>query len=265
MADHIIHVRTSREAIRQQVIALAGMISGRVPDAGNVSLQFKLRIAVAFFSKVKEAFVEKARGGRDEAGISWQPLSVRYLAYGRRGVLREVKKAERKFVRDGVNFESQRLYKTTFNREFARLAAQMDRKLARQIASRIALQAAEKKSGKTKLEAAATLRPGADYEILRDTGVLLNSLSPGVYAGEAYTPKTPQQIVRTTGNELIVGTNVAYADTHHTGYATKNIPARPLWPEGHQLPQSWIQDFQAAGRRGLEKALLLLLTGGLKT
>src|SRR5437868_10069394 len=52
--------------------------------------------------------------------------------------------------------------------------------------------------------------------ILRDTGLLFNSLSPGISA-------------RPNPGQVIVGTNDPKAAWHHRG--TTTIPARPLWPD----------------------------------
>lgn len=86
-------------------------------------------------------------------------------------------------------------------------------------------------------------------EILRDTGVLLNSLSPGV-AGNVLDAKP---------GEIIVGSNVPYARFHHEG--TDTIPARRLWPEPRRWPAPWWRDIAGEVRDGVVRLAVRLLGG----
>ncbi len=78
-------------------------------------------------------------------------------------------------------------------------------------------------------------------ETLRDTGLLLNSLSPGVVSSE--------QIFRVGRGEVIIGTNRKGAMAHHMG--TKHLPQRRLWPDPKDWPNAWWDDIMDQARQGL--------------
>lgn len=84
-------------------------------------------------------------------------------------------------------------------------------------------------------------------QILRDTGVLMNSLSPG----------GPGSLIEVLHNGVSVGTNVPYA--HYQHFGTKTIPARPLWPE--RIPDSWSDEILDTVRQGVAKLCARLLGG----
>lgn len=263
MPVYTLKTRQSMPALRRVVVATAGVMAGRSGDTAAIR-GIKLRIATAFFSKVKQAFVAKARGGRDEAGITWRPLDPKTLAYSRRGLIKAVKtKRDRQQAdyagRPDAYWMSQAEFKKAYREVLPALMAHHPPAVAKGLAKQHAIrQAVQAKGGPTKISVARQLVPGSDYEILRDTGVLLNSLSPGTISGDSYNSK-PGQVVRTAPGELICGTNVAYAAAHHYGVRSRGIPARPLWPRPTQIPAAWLAEFSAAGQRGLEKLLLLEL------
>lgn len=78
-------------------------------------------------------------------------------------------------------------------------------------------------------------------EILRDTGRLLNSLSPG----------GPESLLEPIAGGVRVGTNVAYA-----AWAGRD---RPLWPEWEDWPERWRQEILAELARGTKPIALELL------
>ena len=67
--------------------------------------------------------------------------------------------------------------------------------------------------------------------ILRDTGVLFNSLYAEV-----------------SSDEIVIGTNTEYARYHHEG--TSRMPARPLWPR--PLPRVWLEEIRDALQAGIK-------------
>jgi phage gpG-like protein len=84
-------------------------------------------------------------------------------------------------------------------------------------------------------------------EILRDTGRLLASLTPG-QAGN---------VQRTEPGAVVIGTNVKYAVFHHHG--TAKIPQRRLWPDPQKWPARWRAALARQARDGLAKVLDLLV------
>ena len=79
-------------------------------------------------------------------------------------------------------------------------------------------------------------------EILRDTGLLLNSLSPGVASSE--------RVFRVAPGEVIVGTNRKGAKGHHEGIPGR-LPQRRLWPSPSNWPASWWDDVRDQTKQGL--------------
>lgn len=101
-------------------------------------------------------------------------------------------------------------------------------------------------------------------EILRDTGILLNSLSPGQLGGGAlpssYSPPAGDggaaQILRTVANGAYVGTTVPYAAVHQHGSESRNIPARPFLP--HRIPDKWARKWLRVANQALAIGARLL-------
>jgi hypothetical protein len=101
-------------------------------------------------------------------------------------------------------------------------------------------------------------------QILRDTGVLLNSLSPGeLLQGGAYSKPSglggDDQIFNTISNGVIVGTNVPYAGIHNNGNASKGIPARPFLPK--EAPQVWKDRWSKVAEQAINIAIVLAFRG----
>ena len=106
--------------------------------------------------------------------------------------------------------------------------------------------------------------PLRSIEILRDTGVLLNSLSPGVPNGASYSKPTDpggsEQIMEVIGDTVAVGTNVKYAATHNYGDASRNIPRRQFLPDDDsQIPEEWKEDWTDAATVALKSVLEIRL------
>lgn len=166
MANTVIRVRVGKSKALQAAHSLPRILAGR-GEGGNTELE-KLykRVGMVALSYIKQAFIEKAAGGTDEAGMSWAPLKSR------------------------------------------------------------------------------------QGEILRDTGILLNSFSPG----------DPGNILDPGGGIIKVGSNVPYAGYQHEG--TETIPARPLWPPADRWPSRWRLGLLKEIERGLERLVEDLLRGG---
>ena len=80
-------------------------------------------------------------------------------------------------------------------------------------------------------------------EILRDTGLLLNSLSPGM--------ASPNQVLVLGRGDIVLGTNRKGAAAHHHGVPKRNLPQRRLWPDPDKWPDSWREDVLDAARDGM--------------
>jgi len=86
----------------------------------------------------------------------------------------------------------------------------------------------------------------------RATGLLLNSLSPGVASAE--------QVFRIGHGEVIVGTNRKGAAAQHNGVPGR-LPQRRLWPEPSKWPASWWRDIMEQVRTGLVDIAMQLIKG----
>lgn len=238
------------------------MFSGRAPDELGIVQGFKLRLAVAFWSKVKQAFIEKSRGGTDETGEKWPRLSRAYLAYQRRfgpGEKSALKKAAglgkgnhlAPGGKDGLLSVAQlKEWKQVFARNMRWLEKSFPEAEAKGKAAAIAWTVIKSHGAQTKLE----VYGNREVEILRDTGVLFNSISPGQLSTNgpdaSYSPPD-NQLLKDLPGELIVGTSVRYAAAHQNG---KRVPQRRILPEPDRIPASWLEDFSEHATEGFVAA-----------
>lgn len=261
----IIYTRASRGDIRRLAALLPAVLSGRAPDRLGLAHGFRMRLAFAFLEKVKLAFIEKSRGGTDEAGISWPKLSKAYLAYGRRfgpGEQAALKRgaglgaANRSAPggKKGLLTAAQlKRWWQVYARNLAWLAAREPIGEAKGHAAAIAWATLKREGAKTKLEVFGSRQ----VEILRDTGILFNSLSPGelVDQGPGASYSAPEhQVVAERSGQLLVGTNVPYAAAHHAPKRKGGV-VRRLWPEPGRVPAAWLDYFQRVAQTGVIKAI----------
>lgn len=232
---------------------LPAILAGKVADEFGIMRGFKLRMAFAFFSIIKEAYIEKSRGGTDAAGITWPKLSPEYLAYkrpmGKNGQGSRQPPVAGKLAPGGndgfMGKKDLERWRGIYGSTLARLSLQVPVKEAKERAAMIAWADAKRRGVKTKLEVFGS----RDVEILRDRGILFNSLSPGIIheqKTDASYSKPDNQVLEMLPGVLLVGTNVEYAAHHQNG-------ARPLWPKDGELPQVWVDEIVEVGVSGLLK------------
>lgn len=226
-----VYFHGTRRDISRIAQTLAAVLAGRAADTHRIARGFQLVLGFSALSDIKSAFVTKSRGGTDEMGITWEPLKPATIANRRVG------------PRDLLNAaikEREKIRKRETDKAFRRLQLSLPEREAKRRAAIVGGLKATKETGRTKLQTLGS----RDVEILRDTGVLLNSLSPGTLNGDQYSPPAgeggKEQIFETPAGQVIVGTNVPYARTHQKGDASRNIPARPFLPDdSHPVPQIW--------------------------
>jgi hypothetical protein len=102
-----------------------------------------------------------------------------------------------------------------------------------------------------------------DVMILRDRGLLLNSLSPAVQPGVGATtmPTTSGQVFRLLKGEVQVGTRIKGAKDNHDGKPAENLPQRRLWPSPRNWTQAWWTDMLEQGRAGVVDIIVWLMKG----
>lgn len=253
----------SRADIRLLVYRLAGMLSGREPDTLGVGRWFLIALGFGALSDIKDAFIVKSRGGTDEMGIKWPPLKPETIANRRLGP--EEKKIPilklREQIRKRLMSKSSAYYKLMMPRLLLSLSPEAAQARYKQMVGRLVTDKLEW----TKVQ----LLGGRDVEILRDSGVLFNSLSPGVMSrsdSQSASYKKPvqdggsQQIFELRAGSVSVGTNVLYAAAHNYGHPKRpTLPRRQFLPEsGDQVPDIWWQRWLDIAMKGFDGAAATL-------
>lgn len=243
MTTNTTHTRASRDAIRQALADLpaAARRGGPIADA------MMTRIGMTALGRIKRAFVVKARGGTDEAGEKWQPLSPKTIAYSKtrqrgRGGRTKTEKGRSTYPSQALNAKQQARWWAVYRRQLAIYKGNKGHAAA--VAWLI-----------LKGEGAQTLVDKYGHrqvEILRDTGLLLNSLSPGTGSTE--------QVFRVQPGAVVVGTNRKGAAGHHYGIPGR-LPQRRLWPPPDSWPASWWEDILDVTKTGLLDLAVEIIQG----
>jgi hypothetical protein len=255
-----IYVRATRQQLKSELRRLVSILSGGQPDEGGIAHGFAMRLAYALLSKVKLAYIVKARGGTDECGISWPPLTKRYLAYQRGPKSDRTAGGLSPGGKDGFMSPGEL---AQWKRDYAGALTWMaaDEGLSEETKRRAAAWAwsrAKARGVRTKLDVFGS----REHEILRDRDILLNSLSPGALTeagADAHYIGPDGQIVEHNPGEVIVGSSVAYAGYHQHAKSEKR--RRQIVPEPSQIPSSWWHFLASASTSGIEQAIRLLLGG----
>jgi hypothetical protein len=257
------------------------MLAGREADSLGLARGVFLTIGHQALSDIKDDYMRKSKlGTQGEDGVTWPELKPATIA-GRRlgpGDRQLPHIAERlKSEKDAAKAARARFTadaKVKRKKLVARFLMSMPPDEARARAQ--AVIAAERAAADFGLRGkiavtGATGQKRVDVmsqrsvEILRDTGVLLNSLSPGEISGGAgsKTYSAPsgdggdKQVFKLFESGIIVGTTVAYASTHQFGNPARKIPARPFLPI-NGVPSVWADRWTQAGHKAIKEAAALL-------
>jgi hypothetical protein len=112
------------------------------------------------------------------------------------------------------------------------------------------------KSGKRRAKAAA-----AQILILRDTGLLFNSLTPGISTGGHMPDRKAHQVFQLDPGSVTIGTSRVGALYNHEG-RLPHLPQRRLWPAPRDWPKAWWSDVLSQGRQGLLEVAQAILSRG---
>lgn len=178
--------------------------------------------------RVSAAFVTKSRGGTDEAGDRWEPLSPKTVAYGR-GDRTKGSSSDR--PSQALTAAQRVRWWQVYRQQKARFGGDKGR------AARFAWTVVKGMGAVTLFDKYSKRH----VEILRDTGGLLDSLTPG--------KSSACSVFRTYPGEVVVGTVRVGAAAHHAGVPGR-LPQRRLWPEPKKWPGSWWRDLQLVAVRG---------------
>lgn len=259
MATNTVYVQASDYAVRQ---ALQGLPDAAVGGSATAKAMMT-RVGMALLSRIRTAFVAKARGGTDDAGETWKPLSKNTVAYSRRhrkleGDPRESRAFSRAKNKPWIPKSSGR---AKYGPSYA-LTDEQNKRWWEVFGKYLAIYKGDRGHAAAvawiilKSEGAHTLMElygDAQVEILRDTGILLNSLSPGVNSND--------QVFRVGLGEVIVGTNRKWAAVHHHGSKDGRIPQRRLWPPVEKWPQKWWIDLLEQVHSGLLDLAQIIIRG----
>jgi hypothetical protein len=256
----------NRSQALAKVRELVGMLSGRVPDKG-IAEGLLTRMGMALLGDVQESFVVKSQGGIGADGIKWAPLSPTTLALRRKATSQKI--ADRlikqfkslpiaRKILIKKNYQAlYRLYRAEGMSDQRSLRA---RKYALRILELTKKSMAPGRYSKLKAElskdlpkdrAKRTAWVGAFALILRDTGRLLNSLSPQI--------ASPDRILRVMPGAFSVGSNVSYFRYHQSDKPRRlkrdgspKLPRRQILPDqGKPIPAPWWADIKESLAQGL--------------
>jgi len=252
MTRQTVTFRGSRDDLYRLLRGLPAALAGKAPDPQQLARSLQLRLGVALLSKVQQAFVIKSRGGVGEDGILWKPLAISTVA-GRRETAQDKRLSSGLRARSPTLTDTERkAIEKDIRRRTADLMARFG--LSKSQAKGLARAAAEASYRRTgAIAARQTMLGNRPVDILRDTGELFRSFSPGV---EDRPSGAEGQIFQIVPGSVIIGTNKK--PWHHQGVPGK-LPARPFWPPGGQLPDAWWDYLLGVYLRGLLKALETIL------
>lgn len=251
MAETVVYVRGDRQTVREAIAAIPKIAAGEVSEAQSAKNALLVRVGLVTLGRIRRAFVIKARGGTDETGLSWPPLSPKTIAYSRRhpGVPKN-----RSGTRPSWMLSEKQKERWWALYRIGLVRFKGDKASAAKMAWAI-----------SKAEGAETLigKYGAtQVEILRDIDLLLNSLSPGIdeESGQEFYGPIQEQVFRIGRGDVIVGTTRKGAASHH--YGTAKIPQRRLWPDPQNWTQDWWDDITDAVQDSLIEITLFMLKRG---
>jgi len=257
VTQNTIYVRASRADMRQAIAKIPEVARG----GGAIANKMMVRCGMSALRRIREAFVIKARGGTDETGEVWKPLAKSTIAYSRRQREIEGDPSESRVFSHAKNklWVPKSKGRAGYRPSYA-LTDEQNEQWWEEYSRGLAMYHGNKGRAAArawiilKMEGAHTLMEiygDMKVYILRSTGLLLNSLSPGVASGE--------QVFRVGRGEVIVGTNRKWAGVHHYGSRNGRIPQRRLWPPVNRWPSSWWIDLLEQVRMGLTDIAVSLL------
>lgn len=253
--DNVVVKRGTKTHAKHVVNLYVRQLTGQTADTNGHARSVFYAVGIAALQDVIEAFQVKMAGGTDEGGVSWPPLSPAYLAYGRRFGPGE--KASSAVSSGVMNPQQMARYNALLAEKIAHLSARVDVERARKLAADRAWETIRKEERISKIAAYGN----RIVDILRDTGKLFNSLTPGYLSGTEYHPTSldgaDQQVFVALADGIVIGTNLPYAAAHNYGYPEGNIPKREFLPK--DPPSVWLDRWaeiaiQAIGQ-GLQASL----------
>lgn len=269
--DVTVTVSTEQKpAIRDLIVNLTGILTGRVTDVAGIALGFKSRLGYAVLSLIAPNFDELGRGQQGANSEVWPPLSKEYLAYGRRFGPTEQSDLKKAYglgkahrhapgnKKGLLTLDQLKQWRRTYADRLAWYIMKLPDAKAKEVAARIAWSVVKKAGAKTKLEVFGNRQ----VQILVDTGRGRGSLQPGIVyeSGPSGNYQKPSgkggtdQTFELEPSGVTVGTNVKYMGAHHKDKEAgvkKGPPTRRLWPR--EFPSDWWNQILGVGIQGLTR------------
>jgi len=221
---------------RAQVLKTLASIPSAVRQGGAASNAMMASVGQAALTCIHKAFIVKSRGGTDDAGERWQPLSPKTIAYSR---------SHPGLPSPAVRANYRPSYALTYLQRLewwgVYRGALSYHKGDKSIAARIAWAFMKRSGVMTLFDKYAHTH----VNILHDTGLLFNSLSPNVQSKE--------QVFHVNRGEVEIGTNRKGAKSLHKH--------RRLWPKPNKWPSAWNQSLLEKARLGIVDVIIKLVDG----
>lgn len=250
MAVQTIYWRGSRESLLKVIHAVPAALAGKVSERADIARAVSARIGNTLLADVKLDFERKAQGMIGEDGNQWAPNTprtvIRKLLKNKKTLNQKNETGEafrqrmeeyKKRVREATK-KLRSTYVTSSDPTIRRNQEALLRKAVATAVGYYPHEIREEEGDKFK-----DVLPFSLTQILRDVGLLFNSLSAGVEEHPYSGPDSQYQVFKPVPGSIAVGTNLIYAATHQHGDPTRHIPARPFLPEdGKPLPKEWMLD-----------------------
>ncbi len=251
----------SRAELAKEFYRLSRCLTGKERDPSGAVDWLLIKVGLVLLGRIKEAYVVKSEGGTDEMGIKWPPLSPVTLALRRKVTgKKSVEKLQSKFktlkaeraqqvleqsaklmaVMSGGNRKDKQhaMYLLEQKRKKGTISQTQYKQIRRVLDGKL-----------TPQKIAETAFAGGFAQILRDTGELLNSFSPGL----------AESIVRTEPGVIIVGSKKKTATYHNSSLPRKlkkdgqpKLPRRQILPDDqHPVPAAWMAAMAKEFQRGI--------------
>lgn len=216
---------------------ISGAKPPRTSDERKLYNVFWSTLTQSLFESIYKSYKARSEGGADDRGMTWQDLAPVTKAYkkNRKGHLtgNQRRKLNNQDTLGLLTPAQHKEWKYVFGKTYGKL-----KPMAGENEDDIKALAAKKAWYVVKQMGAETLigtLGNAQMPIMKETGLLLDSLKPGKVSKVKYIKGHRNQVVRLRAGELEIGTNVPYAK-----YAARTIVP---WTRGNNVKPQYSRDF----------------------
>lgn len=208
---------------------------------GTVQDEMMANCGTALLDRIQLAVVVKSQGGTDEAGDTWKPLHPRTIAK-RLAKQHRTTSAHAAHPSQALTEKQREKWRAIFRGYLKRFPGELSS------AARVAWGVLRKDGAHTLLDKYGTQK----VDILRDTGELLESLTPNSGSNRA--------VFRVMPGQVELGSSRPHALAHHRGVPQQNLPQRRLWPIASRWPDPWWYDILSEAQVGVVELTMQVVT-----